>query len=118
LFTLATNTKDSKLCMRIPIRADGSDVRMSLQAQCGFQVKSPYPRNTRYAPEVPADDDRTRTLITSLGYEIPRAKGLPLEQVYAAYDRFFDELKKNTDPQHVAARQRFIDRVQRIPDNN
>jgi hypothetical protein len=118
LFTLATNTKDAKLCMRIPIRADGTDVRMSLQAQCSSLVNSPYPRNTRYAPEVPADEDRTSKLITSLGYEIPRAKDLPLEQVYAAYDRFFDELKKNTDPQHVAARLRFIDRVQRLPDNN
>jgi hypothetical protein len=41
LFTLATNTKDAKLCSRIPIRADGTDVRMSLQTQCGFQVNSP-----------------------------------------------------------------------------
>jgi hypothetical protein len=101
LFTLATNTKDAKLCSRIPIRADGTDVRMSLQAQCGFQVNSPYPSNTRYAPEVPDDDDRTRILITRLNYEIPRAKDLPLERTYAAYHRFFDELKTgNGSPAH------------------
>jgi hypothetical protein len=29
-----------------------------------------------------------------------------------------DELKHGTDPPHVTARLRFIDRVQRVPDNN
>ena len=118
LFTLATNTKNAELCSRIPIRADGTDVRMSLQAQCGFQVNSPHPSRIHYGPEVPADDDRTRMLITTLNYEIPQAKDLPLERIYAAYDRFLDELKHGTDPRHVTARLRFIDRVQRVPDNN
>jgi hypothetical protein len=90
---------------------------MSLQAQCGFQVNSPYPSNTRYAPEVPDDDDRTRILITRLNYEIPLAQDLPFERIYAAYDRFFDELKTGNDPRRTAARRRFIDRVQRLPDN-
>ena len=118
LFALATNTKDARLCSRIPIRADRADVRMSLQAQCRFQVNSPHPSNIRYAPEVPAEDDRTRLLITRLNYEIPRAKDLPLETIYAAYDRFLDELNNRTDPRHLAARQRFIDRVGRVPDSN
>jgi hypothetical protein len=118
LFTLATNTKDPRLCSRIPRRADRTDVPMSLQAQCRFQANSSYPSNTRYAPEVPAEDDRTRMLITRLNYEIPRAQDMPLETIYAAYDRFLDELNNRTDPRHLAARRRFIDRVERVPDNN
>jgi hypothetical protein len=118
LFTLATNTKNAELCRRIPVRADGTDPRMSLREQCGFQVHSPHPSNLRYGPEVPNDDDRTRALITTLNYEIPRAKDLPLERIYAAYDRFLDELGHGTDPPHATARRRFIDRVQRLPENN
>jgi hypothetical protein len=115
LFTLATNTKDAKLCRSIPLRADS---RTPLQNECDFQVKSPYPNNTRYAPEVPEDDDRTRALITTLNYKIPRAKDLPPDQVYAAYDRFLDELNNGTDPPHMAARHRFIERVQRLPEDS
>lgn len=115
LFTLATNTKDARLCGRIPIPANQRDVRLSLQATCMFQVNSPYPSNLRYGPEVPDDDERTRTLITMLNYEIPRAKDLPLESIYAAYDRFLNELNHGTDPRHAAARQRFIQRVQSLP---
>lgn len=118
LFTLATNTKDARLCSRIPITTDGIDVRMSLQAQCSFQVDAAYPNNLRYAPELPAADDRTRMLITALNYEIPRAKDLPPGRIDAAYDRFLDELKRGSDPLHVAARRRFIDRVQALPDND
>lgn len=118
LFTLATNTQNAKLCSRIPIRPDGTDIRMSLQAQCGFQANPPHPSSIHYGPEVPADDHLTRALITTLNYEIPHAKDLPLERIYAAYERFLDELKDATDPRHVTARLRFIDRVQRIPDNN
>jgi hypothetical protein len=57
-------------------------------------------------------------LITRLNYEIPHAKDLPVERIYAAYDRFLGELKNGTDPRHAAARLRFINRVQRLPDNN
>jgi hypothetical protein len=67
---------------------------------------------------VPDDDDRTRALITTLDYEIPHAKDLPLERIYAAYDRFLDELSHGTDPPHTTARRRFIDRVQRLPEDN
>jgi hypothetical protein len=118
LLTLASNTRDARLCSRIPIRADGVDLRMSVQAICNFQASSSHPGNTRYGPEVPADDDRTRALITMLGYAIPRGKDLPPEQIYGAYDRFLDELQRVSDAQHVTARLRFIDRVERIPDNN
>lgn len=45
-------------------------------------------------------------------------KSCPPEQIYAAYDRFSDELQQVNDPQHMTARLRFIGRVQRIPDNN
>jgi hypothetical protein len=117
LFTLATDTKNAELCRRIPVRAATPDPRMSLQEQCGFQVHSHNPGNLHYGPEVPDDDDRIRTLITALNYEIPHAKDLPPERIYAAYDRFLDELNKGTDPRHLAARLRFIDRVQRVPDN-
>jgi hypothetical protein len=118
LFTLASNTKDLQLCARIPMPDDGTDPRMSLQAQCKRQVNSPYPSNTRYAPEVPTDDARSRALITTLNYEIPQANDLAPERIYAAYDQFLDELKRESDPAHVAARQRFIERVQRLGDNN
>jgi hypothetical protein len=115
LFTLATNTKDAKLCGSIPLCADS---QMPLQKVCAFQVDSPYPSNTRYAAEVPDDDIRTRALITKLNYEIPRAKDLPPERIYAAYDRFLDELNNGTDPPHIAARHRFIERVQRLPEDS
>lgn len=116
LLTLASNTRDAKLCTSIPTRADGIDPRMSLQALCDFQASSSHPGSTGYGPEVPADDDRTRRLITLLNYAIPHAKDLPREQIYAAYDRFLDELQRVSDTQHVTARLRFIGRVQRIPD--
>ncbi len=118
LLTVATNTRNAKLCRLIPIRAGGSDPRMSPQALCSFQANSAHAGNTRYGPEVPADDDRTRALITMLNYPIPHAKDLPPEQIYTAYDRFLDELQKVSDPQHMTARLRFIDRVQRVPNNN
>jgi len=118
LFTLATNTKNAELCHGIPVRADGTDPRMSLRERCGFQINSRYPTNLRYAPEVPDDDGRTRALITSLGYEIPRAKDLPPERIGAAYDQFLDELSRGTDPPHMTARRRFTDRVQRLPQGN
>ena len=119
LLTLASNTRDGKLCSRIPIRADGRDPRMSPQAICKFEADSSLPRNTRYGPEVPAGSDRIRVLITMLGYAIPRAKDLPPEDIYVAYNRFLDELQQvRSDPQHVRARLRFIDRVERVPDND
>lgn len=77
LLTLATNTTDAKLCSRIPIRADGIDPRISLQALCAFQANSSHPGNTGYGPEVPADDNRTRVLIAMLNYPILHAKELP-----------------------------------------
>jgi hypothetical protein len=119
LFTLATNTKSSELCLRLPATGpNGMDPRMSLRGQCNFHVNSTIPSNTRYGPEVPDDDERIRELITMLNYEIPRAKDLPPEEIYAAYDRFLDELNNRTDPTHIAARRRFIERVQRLPKNN
>ena len=117
LFTLASNARDAQLCSRIPIPAGDRDPRLSLQATCLFQVRSPYPRNTRYAPEVPAGDQQIRRLIATLHYEIPRAKDLPLYDIYSAYDRFLDELNNRIDPQHRAARQRFIARVRQLPDS-
>jgi hypothetical protein len=67
-----------------------------------------------YGPEVPNDDNHTRALLTMLHYPIPRAKDLPLDRIYEAYDRFLDELNKTTDPAHVAARRRFIERVEHL----
>jgi hypothetical protein len=67
---------------------------------------------------VPIDDDRARALITTLNYQIPRARDLPLEPIYAAYDRFLDELSHGTDHVHMTARRRFVDRVQRLPEDN
>jgi len=76
----------------------------------------PYPSNLRYGPEVPDDDERIRAVITMLNYEIPRAKDLPLEDIYAAYGRFLDESTRGTDPPHTTAPRRSIDRVQRLPE--
>jgi hypothetical protein len=118
VFTIATNTRNAELCRRIPVGAKQMDPRMSLRAQCGFQVDSPHPSNLRYGPEVPVEDDRARALITALNYQIPRARDLPLESIYAAYDRFLDELKHGTDQPHTMARRRFVDRVQRLPEDN
>jgi hypothetical protein len=113
LLTLATNTRNTELCRLIPIRANERDPRLSLQATCAFQAGSPHPGG-RYGPEVPDTDDRTRALITLLHYEIPRAKDLPLGTLSAAYSRFLDELNHGADPQHTAARQRFIARVRAL----
>jgi hypothetical protein len=113
---LAHNTKNAELCRRIPIPEGTRDPRLSLQATCLFQVNSPYPSNTIYAPEVPMDDEQTRRLIIKMNYEIPRARDLPPEQIYEAYSRFLDELEKRpADPAHTAARQRFLERVDRLP---
>lgn len=115
LLKIATNTKNAELCRRIAIPPGTRDARLSLQATCLFQVNSPYPSNTVYAPEVPVDDAQTRRLIGKLNYEIPRAKDLPPEQIYEAYSRFLDELAHPADPVHAAARQRFLERVRRLP---
>jgi hypothetical protein len=116
LLQLAHNTKNAELCRGIPIPEGTRDPRLSLQATCLFQVNSPYPSNTVYAPEVPVDDAQVRRLIAKLNYEIPRARDLPPEQIYEAYSRFLDELEKRpADPAHAAARQRFLDRVFRLP---
>ncbi len=118
LMTLATNTKDADLCRRISIPPNTRDARLSLQATCLFQVNSPYPSNAVYGPEVPMSDEQMRRLIAMLKYEVPRAKDLPPEEIYQAYSRFLDELEHTTDPQHVAARERFLDRVRRLPDGS
>jgi hypothetical protein len=118
LFTLATNTRSAELCRRIPVGASRTDPRMSLREQCGFQVKSPHPTNLHYGPEVPDDDDRARALMTTLNFQIPRARDLPPERIYAAYDQFLDELNHGTDQPHMTARRRFVDRVRRLPEGN
>jgi hypothetical protein len=43
-----------------PARVQELTVQMSLQSQCRWQANSPYPSNTHYEPELPADDNRTR----------------------------------------------------------
>jgi hypothetical protein len=116
LFTLASNTKHAELCRLIPIRAQERDPRLSLQATCVFQARSPS-ASGRYGPEAPNTDERTRALITMLHYEIPRAKDLPPGTVYVAYARFLEELNRGTDVRHTAARQRFIARVRALRRN-
>jgi hypothetical protein len=110
LFTLASNTRNPELCRLIPIRDIKTDPRLSLRANCGLQARSRYPGG-QYGPEVPDTDDRTSAVIAMLRYQIPRAKDLPLADVYAAYERFLHEMNRGTDPRHTAARQRFITRV-------
>jgi hypothetical protein len=112
-FTLATNTKNAEICRRIPIRAEEGDARLSLQANCGRQVTSAYP-NGRYGPEVPESDERTRALIAMLDVEVPRARSLPIETIATGYDRFLSELNNGRDTVHLAARQRFVERVRRL----
>lgn len=109
-FTLASNTKKSALCQRIPIPENGTDRRLSLEANCERQADSSQPRGP-YSPEVPTDDERIRALMVLLNYPIPEAKDLPVETVYAAYGRFLDELNRQNDARHVAARQRFLKAV-------
>jgi hypothetical protein len=118
LYTLASNTKNAELCRQISARSDRKRPGWSLRDECGRVVNSPYPSNLRYGPEVPVDDGRARALITMLNYEVPRVRDLPLERISDAYDRFLEELNHGTDPPHTTARRRFIDRVQRLPDDN
>ena len=118
LFTLAKETKDDALCERIPVPDDGTDPRMSLQAECYRLVNSTIPTSAHYGPEAPVDDDRIRVLLGLLKVDIPRARDLPPERIYAAYDRFLDELSHGKEGRHVAARHRFIDRVERLKDSN
>jgi hypothetical protein len=108
-FTLANNTKNDDLCHYIPIPQNGSDPRLSLEANCYRQADSPYPTGT-YSPEVP-DDERIRSLMGVLHYPLPTAKDLPAERIYAAYGRFLAELNRQNDARHVAARQRFLKTV-------
>jgi hypothetical protein len=118
LFTLASNTKNAALCGRIPIRPSERDARLSLHANCKRQANSPYPSTLRYEPELPDDDNLTRVLIHKLDYPIPRAADLPLESIAAAYGLFLNELENHFDAPHTAARRRFVERVQRLPNFN
>jgi hypothetical protein len=56
--------------------------------------------------------------LVSVEDKIPRARDLPSERIYAAYDRFLDELHQGTDPSHTTARGRFIQRVQRLQEDH
>ncbi len=118
LFTLAVETKDAQLCGRIPPAADGSDTRLSMQANCERQVNSTIPTTIHYQPEVPSDDERTRVLLTQLHVGIPRASDLPPERREEAYGLFLEELSHRTDSAHSAARQRFIERVESLSETN
>jgi hypothetical protein len=109
-FALANNTKNDTLCHCIPTPQNGTDVRLSLEANCERQADSPNPAG-QYGPEVPPDDERIRSIMAMLNYTVPRAKDLPAETIYAAYGRFLDELNRQNDARHVAARQRFLDAV-------
>jgi len=118
LFTLAKETKDDALCERIPVAEDGTDPRMSLHAECHRLINSKIPTSTHYGPEAPVDDDRIRLLLGLLKVDIPRARNLPPDRIYAAYDRFLDEISHGKEARHLAARQRFIDRVERLKDDS
>lgn len=116
VFTVARESKDIALCERIPVPSDGSDVRMSLQAECKREVSSTIPSWTHYGPEVPADDDRVRALLALLKVDIPRARDLPPDRIYEGYDRFLQELARGKDAKHLAARGRFIERMKALKD--
>ncbi len=118
LFTLAKETGDDALCERIPVPGDGTDPRLSLHAECHRLINSKIPTSAHYGPEAPVDDERIRVLLGLLKVDIPRARDLPPDRIYAAYDRFLDELSHGKDARHLAARQRFIDRVEHINDSN
>lgn len=91
------------------------NLQMSLRAQCDRQLHSTYLANPRYAPELPADDERTRRLILLLGYPIPRASTLPLPRLAEAYSLFLTALTGVDAPSYAAARQRLIERVKALP---
>lgn len=112
-FTVASNTKNPTLCRKIRIPANQGDPRFSLRATCNFQATAQN-ASGKYGPEVP-DDSRSKAIISELGYELPAAKDLSVSEIYAAYDRFLDELNKQDDARHVAARKRFIERVRSLP---
>jgi hypothetical protein len=108
-FTLANNTKNDSLCRRIPLPQDGTDPRLSLRANCDRQANSGSPTG-QYGPEVPPDEG-IRSVMALLNYPIPKAKDLPVDTINAAFGRFMDELNRQTDAQHIAARQRFVRKV-------
>ncbi|MGA7858678.1 MAG: hypothetical protein WCA11_12155 [Terracidiphilus sp.] len=116
VFTVAKETKDIGLCERIPTPSDGSDVRLSLHAECKREISSTIPSWTHYGPEVPTDDDRVRALLGLLKVDIPRAKDLAPDRIYEGYNRFLYELSRGKDAKHVAARKRFIERVEALRD--
>ena len=118
LFTLAKETRNDALCERIPAPEDGTDPRMSLRAECHRLINSTIPTSAHYGPEAPVDDQRIRVLLGLLKVDIPHARDLPPDRIYAAYDRFLDELSHGKDARHLAARQRFIDRVEHLNDLN
>jgi hypothetical protein len=113
LFTVASNRNDSALCTRLAIRRTKMDA-LSLRSQCERLVQSPYPRNTRYGPEVP-DDARARRLIRMLRYELPRARDLPVGRLGVAYEGYLDALNDESDAAHRSARRRLLDRIAQLP---
>ncbi len=116
LFKLAVETKDAQLCGQVVTPDDSSDPRLSLQAECLREVRSIIPTMVHYGPDVPASDDRTRTLLKMLNVPIPEAKDLPLETLGQACDRFLREVGKGSDVAHQKARQRLIERAQALQD--
>jgi hypothetical protein len=91
---------------------------LSLHAECHRLINSPIPTSAQDGAETPVDDERIRVLLGLLKVDIPRARDLPLDRIYAAYDLFLDELSHGKDARHLAARQRFIDRAERLKDSN
>jgi hypothetical protein len=118
VFTVARENKDVALCARIPVPSDGSDVRMSLRAECKREITSTNPSWTHYGPEAPVDEERTRVLLGLLKVDVPRAKDLPPDRIYEGYSRFLQELSHGKDAKHLAARKRFIERVEALEDSN
>ena len=123
VFKLASDTRNARTCRTIPIRPDevarnrdlapATAAQMTLQAQCESQAGASDTTGF-YGPQMPADEARMRRLLALLGVEIPKAHDLPAARVAEAYRTFVYALSDPRVPNRQPARQRLVDRVQRL----
>jgi len=110
-YTLASNSRNEALCDKIPIRS-GEDTRVSWHRNCLFQARS-RPSNIRYGGEVPGDVEECRSIMSLLGYPIPRGWNFPVYKTAGADFGFLSALRDQS--RNAEARRDFIDRINHLP---
>jgi len=124
--TVAYDTWDGRICERMTpaagevkvMQAKAHGVRpeiaeqFSARADCARIGHWVGPR-PHYGPEVPPDATQIESLVAALGFDMPRARDLPVYEIAAYYERFLDALQADRpgDSQHQVARAKLLSRI-------